>query len=301
MQRQNAVIHWRIVGILLLWISPAASAPGSPGSSSSDRTAAASLKHPQHRPGDLSQAKKACRYGSCRPPRSAKATAKHPAYRPQRKRSDATFPADVESTVAFRYAQLGTQACYRELEARHLPASVESGSYLGLDAPTRLTGPLGGVTFRNDFVTPDGRPSVYSLIDCRLVLALSDFTETLRALGITEVVYSSAYRPPPSSWPSGQQGKRHGGGLAIDLHRFKSNQLGWLQVDRDFHGSLGAKVCGQTARPPANAAALTLRKLVCQASSLRLFQSILTPNYDRPHHNHFHFELTPGVRWFMVS
>jgi hypothetical protein len=74
-------------------------------------------------------------------------------------------------------------------------------------------------------------------------------------------------------------------------------------VEKDFHGLIGAKVCGKNARPPAPAtkAAVQLRQLVCAAAESQLFQLILTPNYDRPHRNHFHLEVTPTVRWFIVS
>jgi hypothetical protein len=162
---------------------------------------------------------------------------------------------------------------------------------------------LHDVQFRTDFKAEDGGPSVYSLIDCRLVLALDDFSKTLHEQGIVEVFFSSAYRPPPKGTDETAPGRRHGGGLAIDVHRFKSAELGWLSVEKDFHGRLGARVCGSSARPPLPAAKSSslLRKLVCTAAEQHLFQSILTPNYDRPHRNHFHLELTPEVRWFIVS
>jgi hypothetical protein len=167
----------------------------------------------------------------------------------------------------------------------------------------RLTGKLNDVEFRTNFVESDGSPSVYSLIDCRLVLALDDFSKLLRDLGIVEVKFSSSYRPPPKDTREGTQGRRHAGGLAIDVHDFKSAELGWLSVEKDFHGRLGAKVCGPGAKPPypATKNAQLLRNLVCSAVSAHLFQSILTPNYDRPHRNHIHFEVTQGVRWFLVS
>lgn len=226
-----------------------------------------------------------------------------PRQSPKRHRSDATFPPNVESTRGYTYAQMTRDMCLRELETRHLAATPSTQTYAGLDAPVRLTGKLNDVEFRTLFVGEDGGPSVYSLIDCRLVLALDDVSKTLHELGITEVQFSSAYRPPPKGTPEGSQGRRHSGGLAIDVHRFKSETLGWLSVEKDFHGRLGAKVCGPKAAPPAPATpnALHLRKIVCSVAEAHLFQSILTPNYDRPHRNHIHFEVTQTVRWYIVS
>lgn len=234
--------------------------------------------------------------------RKAKAArARKPA--PVHRRSDAVFPPKVEETPGYKYAQLSPEACYQELEARKLPVTRETTATPGLAAPTRITGPLHEVTFRTSFKGENGEPSVYSFIDCRLVLALDDFSSTLRELGIVEVLFSSAYRPPAKDWPVGRQGLRHSGGLAIDVHHWKTSEGTTLSVEKDFHGLLGAKVCGKNARPPvpASKSALLLRQLVCAAADSRLFQLILTPNYDRPHRNHFHLEVTPEVRWFIVS
>lgn len=236
------------------------------------------------------------------------ASTKGPRQAPPRHRrnwhhSTASFPADFEHTPAYRYAQLEPSACYAELRQRDLPVAIETERRPGLSAPVRLTGPLNGVTFRTD-IAPEQRASTpYELFDCRLVLALHDFTAILREEGIQEVVMSSAYRPPPKSFTVDDQGKRHGGGLAIDMHRFGHQDGRWIKVDRDFHGRLGADVCGTKAVPPipASEEARLLRRLVCSAAQRRLFQSILTPNYDRPHHNHLHLEITLGVRWFIVS
>lgn len=222
-------------------------------------------------------------------------------HRPAKGHFRATFPVDYELAPAYRYAQLEPGACYEELQKRELPAERQEPTWPGLSAPVRLKGALNGVTFRTDILERESSP--YELFDCRLVLALHDFTRLLRAEGVHEVVMSSAYRPPPKSIELGMQGKRHSGGLAIDMHRFQLDDGRTIKVDRDFHGRIGAPVCGRSApRPfPDSEDARLLRRLACGAAEQRLFQSILTPNFDRPHHNHFHVELTLGVRWFSIS
>ncbi|HEY0990404.1 MAG TPA: extensin family protein, partial [Kofleriaceae bacterium] len=63
----------------------------------------------------------------------------------------------------------------------------------------------------------------------------------------------------------------------------------------------GAKTCGEGAGPhPATDAALALRAILCETVDARLFNVVLTPNYNRPHKNHFHLEVTAGVSWFLV-
>ncbi len=239
--------------------------------------------------------------------RPTSSTAKHHAARPNyhaRGRSDAEFPADVENSPAYRYANLDAEGCYQELEKRQLPLRREEKSWRGMTAPIRFTGPINGVVFRTDLLESERATSPYEVFDCRLALALDDFSRILHAEGITEAVLSSAYRPPPrSASPDDEQGKRHAGGLAVDIHRFAREDGTWLKVERDFHGRIGTKVCARAAAAPSHITpeAALLRRLVCRASEQRLFQLVLTPNYDRAHRNHFHLGLTAGVRWFIVS
>jgi hypothetical protein len=180
----------------------------------------------------------------------------------------------------------------------------EDKSWPGITAPMRFTGPLNGVVIRTDILESERATSPYELFDCRLGLAMDDFSKLLHAEGITQAVLSSAYRPPPKSTRVGsEQMKKHAGGLAVDIHRFAREDGSWLKIDRDFHGRIGAKVCGKSAAlpSPASPEAALLRRVACSAAEQRLFQLVLTPNYDRAHRNHFHLGLTAGVRWFIVS
>jgi hypothetical protein len=89
----------------------------------------------------------------------------------------------------------------------------------------------------------------------------------------------------------------------MDVHSFRLRSGGELVVERDFHGRLDAPVCGPEAPAPSPNVpeARQLRSIVCSTAELRLFQSILTPNYDVHHANHFHVEITANVRWFILS
>jgi hypothetical protein len=239
--------------------------------------------------------------------RPASAKPKRHAARPHHNpkgRSDAVFPADAEATPAYRYAQLDTESCYDEVRKRQLPLHREHESWPGITAPMRFTGPINGVVFRTDVLESDRATSPYELFDCRLALAIDDFSKLLHAEGISEVVLSSAYRPPPKSTRVGsEQLKRHAGGLAVDVHRFAREDGSWLTTERHSHGHIGAKVCGKSAPPPTPASpeAALLRRVACSAAEQHLFQLVLTPNYDHAHRNHFHLGLTAGVRWFIVS
>lgn len=209
-----------------------------------------------------------------------------------------TTPSDATTLPAVRYAQLSQDACEAELASRKIDFVRETGN--AVLAPVRLTGALHGVVFRTDAKDQDRPTSPYEIADCRLVLALDDFAEILHRHEVVEVRHYSMYRPP-RSWPEGKIGSRHDGALAIDAGRFIDKSGAVLDVDRDFHGAIGARTCGDGAAPrPATAAAVTLRAILCEAVEHRLFNVVLTPNYNRPHKNHFHLEVTAGVAWFLV-
>jgi hypothetical protein len=212
--------------------------------------------------------------------------------------SHVTAPNDARDAPAYHYAQLSQAECEAELASRHIDFVREAAT--AVVQPVRLTGPLHGVVFRTDLADKVRPTSPYEVADCRLVLALDDFAEILSRHDIVEVRHYSIYRPP-RSWPEDKPGAQHVGALAIDAGRFIDQTGAVLDVDRDFHGAIGAKTCGDGAGPrPVTPGALVLRAILCEAAERRLFTVILTPNFNRPHKNHFHLEVTAGVAWFLV-
>ena len=222
----------------------------------------------------------------------------HPARRATRAAGRVTNVSDAAGTPAYHYAQLTAADCEAELTRREISFVHETAD--AVLAPVRLIGPLHGVVFRTDQSDEVRAISPYEIADCRLVLALDDLAEILSQHDIVEVRHYSIYRPP-RSWPDGKLGAQHVGALAIDAGRFIDRAGTVLDVDRDFHGKIGAPTCGERAAPrPATPEALALRAMLCEIVDRRLVQVVLTPNYNRPHKNHFHLEVTAGVDWFMV-
>jgi hypothetical protein len=201
---------------------------------------------------------------------------------------------------AQRYAALTRDECEAELRARGVGFERQPPT-AGVRAPVRLTGPIRGVLFRGDESAEERARLPYEIADCRLVLALDDFAAILARHGVVEVRHWSMYRPPRRAWPLGIDGKRHTGGLAIDVGWFKLADGTRLEVLDDFHGRRRSKACGKKARPPRpkTAKAVALRALLCEAVGQLLFTVVLTPNHDRRHRNHFHLEVAPRVRWFL--
>ncbi|HWU85913.1 MAG TPA: extensin family protein, partial [Kofleriaceae bacterium] len=230
-----------------------------------------------------------------KPPARKQAPARPAAPRP----SPFTAPADATSSPAYRYGQLSQVDCEAELKKRNIGFVRESAR--GVLAPVRLTGPLQGVLFRTDVDDKLRATTPWEIADCRLVLSLDDLAGILQQHGIVEVRHFSMYRPPAKGWPDGKIGTRHDGALALDAARFVGKDGTVLDVDKHFHGAIDAPTCGAKAVPrPATPEALELRAILCEAVDRRLFNVVLTPNYNRPHKNHFHLEVTEGVKWFLV-
>ena len=202
---------------------------------------------------------------------------------------------------AAAYGQLSPSACLALLDERHIPYEREEPKR-GVKIPVRLTGRVGGVLYRTDF--PDGERArvPWEIFDCRLVLSLDDWSEVLRAHSIAEVRMFSAWRPPAKSWPMTELGRRHQGALAIDVRELRKDDGAVLNVLEHFHGQLGGTQCVAAAPAPSPDCpeARELHDLVCSAAAAHVFNSILTPNYNPAHKNHFHLELTPDVEWFML-
>jgi hypothetical protein len=225
-------------------------------------------------------------------PRHKRRTNKHAASRFQN-------PDDAPDTPAVRYAALSPDACVAELGKRGIPYAPETAR--GVLAPVRLTGPLHGVTFRTDLRDDQRATTPWEIADCRLVLALDDFAQILAKHDIVEVIHYSMYRVPPKSWPDDKIGGQHNGALALDAGRFLRKDGTRLDVLKDFHGKIGDKTCGDGARPhPATADAKELRAILCETVDAHLFNVVLTPDFNRPHRNHFHLEVMAGVQWFLV-
>ena len=208
-------------------------------------------------------------------------------------------PADADQLPAVRYGAMTRDECEAELTTRNISFKRESAK--GVLAAVRLTGPLHGVTFKTDVADSKRETTPWEIGDCRLVLAMDDFAAILAQHDVVEVRHYSMYRVPPKSWADDKIGTQHNGGLALDAARFTKSNGDKLVVLDDFHGAIGAQTCGDGAAPhPANDKANELRDILCTAVSAHLFNVVLTPNFNRPHRNHFHLEVMANKKWFLV-
>lgn len=225
---------------------------------------------------------------------------KKPPTKPKQRQWNTERPANAADSPAYRYQKLTLPECKAELATRKIKVTDEPAT-LGVRMPMRLAGRLHGVEFRTNLKPAQRATTPWEVVDCRLVLALDDFAAILATYDVIDVRHYSTYRRPPAPWPAGQIGKRHNGALAIDAARFILKDGSYLDVDKHWNGAIDAPTCGDGAGPnPATAEARKLRAILCKAVEQRLFHVVLTPNYNPPHKNHFHLEVTEGWKAFLL-
>jgi len=186
-----------------------------------------------------------------------------------------------------RYANLSPAACRTEAKRRALPVRRDRRPTPGVATALRFTGPVHGVTF-----VAAGPKSPYGLVDCRLALTLAELAEVLSEHGVDRVHIGTAYRPSSRLPRRGRKLSQHAHGLAADVVAFHLQDGTTLNIERDWHGEIGAPSCGPDAHlSEETEQAIRLRNLVCDIARRGFFHFMLTPNYDRAHHDHLHLDI----------
>jgi hypothetical protein len=189
-------------------------------------------------------------------------------------------PEHVADTSERAAVEPGEHACLRELE--RLGVAHEPAQRRGIDVGVLVLGDIGGVSYRGYRKAP-------LVLDCSLVVSLAHLGPFMTAHGIERVTYSSAYQRRKVR--GSDRWSKHSFGLAIDIHSFSGEELGTLQVKDDYEQGLGDDIdcIGQ----PLTQGGAILRALHCEIARAELFDSVLTPDYDAGHYNHFHVEVLP--------
>jgi hypothetical protein len=211
------------------------------------------------------------------------------------------LPADAAASPASRYANLSNEDAIAELGRRQIAFEAVTDAP-GVRAPIRLRGKLHGVWIHSALPEAERATTPYEILDARLALALDDFAEVLAHHDITEVVHFTIYRPSDDAREGNDAVKaRHPGGMAIDVGAIRKRGGALLTVKAHWPAAIGARTCGEGARKLASRRGRELVSLVCEARDLRLFHSMLTPHFNRAHHDHVHLEIKPDTKWFLVE
>jgi hypothetical protein len=212
-------------------------------------------------------------------------------------------PAEAATAKASVYANLSNEAAFSELARRGI-AFERVDDAPGVRAPIRLAGKLHGVWIHSALPEEERKTTAFEILDARLALALDDFAAVLAHHDVVELVHFTMYRPNDDTKEAGREGEaraRHPGGMAIDVGALRKRGGALLNVATHWPAAIGAKTCGPGARHLAARRGRELASLVCEAKDLRLFHVLLTPHFNRAHHDHVHLEIKPDTNWVLVE
>jgi len=151
--------------------------------------------------------------------------------------------------------------------------------------PVEIHGSIGDVEVRTV------RPGERVVVACELAARLPAFARVLRAHGVRAMSVLSAYRPGPRQ-------SFHTLGLALDVASFETDDGVVIAGVPDY---VVAPDHGTAAAPsPEGTAARTLLAIACELAEGHTFSSVLTPNYNDGHRNHFHIDARPDDPRFYV-
>ena len=178
-------------------------------------------------------------------------------------------------------------SCHAMLDVLGIEFEV-LGDTLGIDDPVRIQPYINGVSFRYFQNTSPTRMRM----DCTLAVRLHELTEIVKPSGIDEISHMGTYNyrcigGVPLDDPECNL-SRHSFGLAIDIAGF------WItasdteySVNDDWIITDGPTCPGDPSGVPDT----LLHEYACAMWDLDVFQTILTPNYNTGHRNHFHVDM----------
>lgn len=183
-----------------------------------------------------------------------------------------------EWRAASPWAIRASEACL--VSAGSLPITPFTTELTPIPTPVRIDLPIGGVTFLKE---REGAP-LY--VACELAVRLPSVASLLRDHHIREAVVLSAWRRQPRS-------SFHTFGLALDLSRFVRDDGSVLDVARDFVRDAEHATCDGVDRSPASDPGVALRALACDLADRAGLSTVITPEYNEGHRDHFHLDVRP--------
>lgn len=176
--------------------------------------------------------------------------------------------------------------CYRALRRGNVKfARLARSKARGVKYPVRLKGRVGGIAIRGG-----GKPNApTNYLDCRLVRKLRAWAPILRRNGVVAIDHYSVYRK--NAVVAGtRKVSSHASAMAIDVARFHLKNGTEVDVLKDWKDKRkGADPC--KARPRESRKAKLMRRVVCRAARKNIFHVVITPHYNKAHHNHLHLEI----------
>jgi hypothetical protein len=222
---------------------------------------------------------------------------------------------DIDALTARENFKISGAECRNRLKKLEISFEIPEFETPLVSSPILLTGAIDGVRVAPRWAK---QKPVNAVMDCHLVLALVDTVKVAKQLGIKEILFYSTYRPlkpPPKSCAKGRAGRncrklkkkyervkrnqtsQHRFARAIDIRFIVTRDNTTLDVLEHFDRRSGVDPCSYT---PKTDEARLLTDWICAVHRHRIFNVMLTPNANKAHHNHLHFDLTPNAGWYII-
>jgi hypothetical protein len=172
--------------------------------------------------------------------------------------------------------------CLADLRAQHIRVTHLDALDSDVARPYQLDSAVGGVTF--SMTQRHADEGITVALSCEMIARLPALARVLRAHHVRRVEVLSAYRDHPRS-------SFHTMGLALDMASFTTDDGHVLSVLNDFVETPDALTCEAPA--PTDHDAAELLAIACELANSHAFSSVLTPNYNDGHRNHFHVDVRP--------
>jgi len=151
-----------------------------------------------------------------------------------------------------------------------------------VEEPVRLRSPVVGAAYRY-WYAEEPAPMYMA---CRLALALHRLGEVLAEQEVTEVVHVGTYNCRVIA--GSDDLSTHGLGLGIDLGAFELSDGTVYTLEEHWETLHGE---------PVTPGGRFLHDLAWRMYEDRIFNTVITPDYDDHHATHFHVDLAPGAHF----
>ena len=177
-----------------------------------------------------------------------------------------------------RWSIRDNERCLDELRA----LGIQFRPYAGVlttpvPTPVEIEGTVDGVKFQ---MVHKNRTL---LMSCELAVRLPAIAAAVKPHGVRSLAVISSYRDRPHD-------SFHTLGLGLDVWRFFTD-TDMLSVLRDFEITKRNETCSAPA--PRGERGRILLDIACRLMQSHKFSSVLTPNYNAGHRDHFHVDIRP--------
>ncbi|MBN2529859.1 MAG: extensin family protein [Deltaproteobacteria bacterium] len=219
--------------------------------------------------------------------------------------------SDVTVPSANKIWQMSDPQCMRVLKDAGIRTHTPSFPTPFVRTPLLLDSPVEGVVIDSKWPQKSKR----RVMDCRLIVSLIQLARRARAEGVVKIEYYSTWRPITTAdnckkgrkgsncrkvfeqAKKGQLPSQHSRATAIDIRWFTFESGAVVDVLEHYEKHFHAPPCDDR---PDTWEGRFLQHLACALHRDRVFNVMLTPNADRDHVNHFHFDITPNVKWYII-